>query len=148
MKIDSKRFGEIDVDESTIITLTTGILGFPKYKKYVLIDPNKKSPLKWLQSTENKNLAFVVTDPNIFVKDYEVQVNAADIEDLDIDDPNQTVQLIIVTVPKDPSMMTGNFKGPLVINLKNNYGKQLVLENSDYEIKYRLLSAHKKAANS
>lgn len=148
MKISSKRFGQISINEETIITLTTGVLGFPKYTKYVLIDPNKKSPLKWFQSIEDPNLAFVVTDPNIFIKDYEVQVNAIDIQDLDVKDPEDTVQLVIVTVPTDPSQMTANFKGPIVINTKNNKGKQLVLDTDKYQIKYRLLLERKKAVNS
>ena len=148
MKISTKRFGEININESTILNFTTGILGFPKFKNYVLIDPNKKSPLKWLQSIENPNLAFVVTDPNIFIKDYEVQVNATDIEDLDVKDAEDTVQLVIVTVPSDPAKMTANFKGPLIINMKNKMGKQLVLETSKYKIKYRLLADQAEAVNS
>ncbi|MEA1972126.1 MAG: flagellar assembly protein FliW [Candidatus Cloacimonadota bacterium] len=148
MKISTKRFGEINIDESTVVKFGNGILGFPKYREYVLIDPNKKSPLKWLQSIKNPNLAFVVTDPNIFMSDYEIQVNANDIDDLDVKDAKDTVQLVIVTVPSDPSKMTANFKGPLIINMKNKLGKQLVLETSKYDIKYQLLDNQEKAVNS
>ena len=73
MKIQTTRFGEIDIDESKIITFTEPILGFPDSKKFVLLD-NAKSLFKWLQSTENKELAFVMIDPLQIMDNYEVSV--------------------------------------------------------------------------
>ncbi len=140
MKIKTKRFGEIEIDPKTKITFPSGILGFAGYKDYVLIDSNKKSPLKWLQSMESPDLAFVVTDPLIFKPDYQIRLYKADLEEIEVDDPTRVAQLVIVTVPKDPSKMTANLKGPLLINTVNNLGKQVVLDHPDYDLKFRLLS--------
>ncbi len=140
MKIKTKRFGEIEIDPKTKITFPSGILGFADHKDYVLIDANKKSPLKWLQSLESPDLAFVVTDPLIFKPDYQIRLYRADLEEIKVDDPTRVAQLVIVTVPKDPGKMTANLKGPLLINTENNLGKQVVLDHPDYDLKYRLLS--------
>jgi len=147
MKIMTKRFGAIEIDESTIITFPNGILGFPKNKKYSLLDTNANSPLKWLQSVETPELAFVVTDPLTFYPEYEIKARVSDLEDIELSDPTRSMQFVIVTVPRNPADMTANFKGPLVINTENFMGKQLVLEDSDYEIKRRLLPKRRQVAN-
>ncbi len=140
MKIMTKRFGEIEIDPKTKITFPSGLLGFSGYKDFVLIDANKKSPLKWLQSMDSPDLAFVVTDPLIFKPDYQIRLYRSDLEEIKVSDPTRVAQLVIVTVPKDPAKMTANMKGPLLINTENNLGKQVVLDHPDYDLKYRLLS--------
>ncbi|MCD4829263.1 MAG: flagellar assembly protein FliW [Candidatus Cloacimonetes bacterium] len=140
MNIKTKRFGEIDIDPKSTIHFPSGLLGFAKSKDFVLLDPSKKSPLKWLQSVDEPELAFVVTDPLIFKPDYEIRVFESDLLELKVEDPSTVVQLVIVTVPRDPARMTANLKGPLLINTANNIARQLVLDNPDYEIKHRLLS--------
>lgn len=139
MKIYTTRFGEIEVNEETVITFPSGILGFPDVKKYVLLDVDENSPLKWLHSVEDPSLAFVVTDPNLFKADYVVDVQRKDLKDIDVTEAEEVIVLVLVTVPREPSRMTANLKGPVLINAKNNLAKQLIVDNQDYDIKYRLL---------
>ncbi len=139
MNIKTKRFGDIEIDPKTSIHFPSGILGFPRFRDYVLLDPNAKSPLKWLQSVDEPNLAFVVTDPLIFKPDYEIRVFPSDLEELKVEDPTTVVQLVVVNVPRDPSKMTANLRGPLLINTANHLARQIVLDDPDYDIKFRLL---------
>ena len=139
MKIYTTQFGEIEINEETIITFPNGILGFPNYKKYAIIDVDENSPLKWLHSCEEPSLAFVVTDPNLFRSDYSIDAWKRDLEDIEVTDAADVLVLVLVTVPADPSKMTANLKGPVLINTKNNKAKQLIVDNPDYDIKYRLL---------
>ena len=148
MKVITRRFGEIDIKSETVSNFDKGILGFPEMKKYVLLDPNSKSPLKWLQSIDKPELAFVVTDQNIFFSTYEIRVHASELTEIDLNDAAKSIQLVIVTVPNNPSEMTANLRGPLIINTDNMKGKQIILDDSDYEIKYRLLQEEKMAVNS
>jgi flagellar assembly factor FliW len=139
MKIYTTQFGEIEINEETVITFPNGILGFPKYTKYALIDVDENSPLKWLHSVEEPSLAFVVTDPNLFKPDYTIDAWKKDLEDIDVTNAEEVIVIVLVTVPRDPSKMTANLKGPVLINTKNNLAKQLIVDNQDYDIKYRLL---------
>jgi len=43
MLLETTRFGMISVDESRAITFPKGLLGFPAYKRYVLIEPADNS---------------------------------------------------------------------------------------------------------
>ncbi len=146
IKIKS-RLGEIEIDPQTTIIFERGILGFPDLKKYVLIDLDPSSPLKLLQSLEDETIGFVVTNPIIFKPDYGIKIKRNDLEEIGITNPKQILSLVIVHVPKNPEEMTANLKGPIIINSKLRKGKQLVLDQTDYELKYRLLPKMKKAAN-
>jgi flagellar assembly factor FliW len=139
MKIQTRRFGELEIDETTIISFPNGVLGFPSDKRYVLLDPKRESALKWLQAVENPELAFVVTDPLLFKPDYQVRVFQADLQDIEVENASEVAQLVIVTVPRDPGKMTANLKGPILVNLKNRKAKQIVLDDAEYDLKYRLL---------
>ena len=139
MKIYTTQFGEIEINEETIINFPAGILGFPNFKKYALIDVDENSPLKWLHSVEEPSLAFVVTDPNLFKPDYSIDAWKRDLEDIVVTDAEDVIVLVLVTVPSEPSKMTANLKGPVLINTKNNMAKQLIVDNPEFDIKYRLL---------
>lgn len=140
MKAYTTRFGEIEISEETIISFPNGILGFPDQTNYALINTDDNSPLKWLQSLDDPTLAFVVTNPNLFKSDYMVDAYRKDLADINVQSEEEVLVLVIVTVPKDPSKMTANLKGPILINTQNRLAKQLVIDNNEYEIKYRLLS--------
>jgi flagellar assembly factor FliW len=146
IKIKS-RLGEIEIDQETIITFERGILGFPNLKKYALIDLDSSSPLKYLQALEDENIGFVVTNPIIFKSDYEIKIKRNDLEEIGINNPKHILSLVIVHVPENPEEMTANLKGPIIINSNLRKGKQLVLDQTDYELKYRLLPKMKKVAN-
>ena len=148
MKIITRRFGEVEIDPATLITFPNGILGFPNAKEFVLLDPNSKSPLKWLQSITEPTLAFVITDPKLFKDDYVVNVFRKDLEDIQVKDPENVLIWVIVTVPRDPSKMTANLKGPLLLNTENMVAKQMILEDQDYDLKYQLIADEKSAAVS
>ncbi len=60
LKIKTSRFGELEVDEQSVVSIMGGVLGFPKETKYVLLEYNP--PFSWLQSIENADLAFVVVN--------------------------------------------------------------------------------------
>ena len=139
MKVKTSNFGEIELNEDTFITFPTGILGFPNYKKYAIIDVDENSPLKWLQSVEEPAISFVITDPSLFYQGYSVDAWKNDLADIEIEEAEDAIVLIIVTVPTDPALMTGNLKGPILINAKTRLAKQLIIDNPEYDIKYRLL---------
>ncbi len=143
----NSKIGEVEIDPETVISFPKGILGFPKFTEYVLLNPDDNSPLKLLQSMERSDLAFIVTNPRIFKQDYQIKTYRKNLDDIGIKNPEDILDLVIVTIPTDPSRMTANLKGPLLINSLDKLGKQLVLDDKEYSIKYPLLKPIKKVAN-
>ena len=56
MKIDTTRFGELEVENSDIISFKEGLLGFENLKKFFVVDPGDQTLILWLQSTEQPNI--------------------------------------------------------------------------------------------
>lgn len=147
MKFFTTRFGNVEIDDKKIITFRKGILGFPDLHEYAILDSNDKSPLKWLQAIKDPAVAFVITDPLIFIPDYKIDVYRSDIEDIGVEKLEDVLNFVIVTVPRNPKKMTANLKGPILINTKNNEAKQLVLDDPKYDLRYRLLADEDMVAN-
>jgi len=140
MKVKTTRFGEIEVREEDILTFPRGLIGFPSLKRYVLLDHPGGGPFKWLQALDQPQTAFAVTDPLIFFPDYRIPVSLEDLAEIKIKDPSDGVVVVILVVPKDPYRITANLQGPLVINVKERLGMQLVLNVPGYTTKHFIFS--------
>ncbi|MCX6124755.1 MAG: flagellar assembly protein FliW [Proteobacteria bacterium] len=139
MKVKTTRFGEIEVPENDVIHLPLGLIGFPELKKYVLLDHDKDSPFKWFQSLEDGAIAFVLIDPLLFKPDYVAEVTDNELTELEVNAEEDLVISVIVTVPSNPQNMTANLKAPLIFNLKNRRGKQVILNTSQYNTRHNIM---------
>lgn len=146
IQVKTTRFGEIEVRESDVIELPSGLIGFPELTKYVLLDHDKESPFKWLQSLQDGGIAFVLINPLLFNPDYTVEVSEAEVSDLKLTSEEDAVISVIVTMPSNPQNMTANLKAPLVFNLKNRRGKQLILNNPAYTTRHNVMEELKRRA--
>lgn len=144
MLIDTRHFGQIEIDEKGIIDFPEGLPGFEYVKKFVLLsNSDEDNVFWWLQSVDKPDLAFVVIEPKYIKEDYEVDVPDEEVEVLNIDEKCDITVLSIVVVPEDITQMTANLKAPIIINNTNKKGKQVVLECKDYSIKHYIMQEHK-----
>lgn len=128
----------MDINEGDIITFPKGILGFEELKQYILLNLDTESPFGYLQSIEDPDLTFVVVDPVAIWPDYQVEVPSQEIAELEIESPDDVAVLSIVTIPADPKQMTANLQGPVLVNIKNRKGKQVVLSGDGYTTRHRI----------
>ncbi|MEK6580041.1 MAG: flagellar assembly protein FliW [Bdellovibrionota bacterium] len=136
MNVKTGRFGEITIGCEEIIFVPQGILGFPEFTKFCLVDPGDDTLILWLQSIENPNIAFAVLEPKIFKADYTVRLSAAELRELKFENVNQSAVFSILTIPQDITQMMANLKAPVVINLKEQIAKQVVLQENEFSIKH------------
>lgn len=137
MEIQTSRFGTISVDDDRIIAIRGGLLGFPSFTRYALIQGGTESFFLWLQSVEEPNLAFLVTDPTLFFKEYQVPVWKETAQELQIADP-PNVQIFVVC-NRVGEWLTGNLLGPLVVNADNRQAQQVVLTEKKWTTRQPLL---------
>ena len=119
--------------------MPAGVIGFPELKEFVLIDHDKNSPFKWLQSLTDGAVAFVVMNPLLFKPDYVVEVGGIELSDLEIEKEEDAIVSVILTMPSDPKKITANLKAPLIFNLNNRKGKQIILSNSDFSTRHNIV---------
>ncbi len=138
MQIETSRFGTIVVKEEQIFHLPEGIIGFPEWTRYILINHREGSPFQWFQSIENQDLAFVLMDPLDLVADYDIDLSPEDSLLLQIDQPvAEITALVVVNISKQPpSEITANLLAPVVINSGKKIAKQIILYQSDYSVRH------------
>lgn len=136
MKVKTVRFGELEVSQEEKITFPEGILGFPELTQYCLVDPGDDTLILWLQSLQNPQIAFPVLEPKIFKNDYIVKLSAQELKQLALANINQSIVFTILTIPKDVTQMTANLKAPIVVNLREQIGRQVVLQENEYTLKH------------
>lgn len=139
MKFKTIYHGEIEYDEKEIITFNKGIPGFPSLSKYVVLNIKENPMFKVIHSIEDEKVGFIVVSPFLIKEDYEVKLTEELIKGLKIEKPEDTLVYNTVTVNTDCKKITTNLRAPLVINIKNNLGEQLILNNEEYKIKHTLV---------
>jgi len=135
MKVDTTRFGSVEIEPEDILDFPSGLLGLEDCRQWVLLADAENDALGWLQSTARSDFAFAVVSPRRFVPDYQVRVSRGELSPLDLTDVRQAQVLAIVG--KGDRGITINLKAPLVINLERRLGRQ-VITNGDMPIAYEL----------
>lgn len=146
MIVETSRFGQVEVADDRVIEFPKGLLGFARYKRYVLIQPSDDGYFYWLQAVDTPELAFVVTDPSLFVQGYQVPLKTEQMNELGVDHEDDAQVFVIVN--KRGSVLTGNLQGPLVINTTHKRGEQLVLADRRYNTRVPLLDTGAAAATA
>ena len=140
MKAATRLFGEIEIDESKIITFEDGIIGFPDMKKFTLIFDEEKEgrpSISWLQSMDEPEIAFPVMDPLFVCEAYNPSVEDELLKNLGTIKEDNLYVLVTVTVPKDIKELAVNLKAPIVINTDTRKASQIIVED-DLPVRYRI----------
>ena len=137
MQVKTTRFGVVEIADDKVINFPQGLLGFPEHTRYCLLEPGEDACFFWLQSIDEPALAFVVTDPALFFKEYEVPVRAEQAQSLSID--NVEDAQIFVIVNKVGQVLTANLQGPLLVNTLNLTGQQLVLADKRWTTRHTMM---------
>ncbi len=136
MEFPTKRFGVIKVEEDHILHFPEGLIGFPEYRRFIVMDLDKPGLLKWLQCLDAQSLGFVILDPRVPFSDYDPAFAPQDLEPLEALHPSELVLLSVVTVPQDVKQMTVNLLAPLVVNPAKRLGKQVITTDPEYTTKH------------
>ena len=139
MKVLTKAYGQVEVNERQRITFPSGLFGFESFKEYVLLDAEQQ-PFYWLQSLDVEQVAFVLINPFLFRPDYEMNIDNEELLPIGITDPGKAVIFSIVTISSDDSPMTANLQGPLVINRDSRLGIQAILTDTRWRTKHDRLA--------
>lgn len=135
IKIETTRFGTLEVDAESFIIIPSGLIGFPEKQRFIMLD--HKYPFSWLQSIDDPNLAFVVVDGSEFGDNY-CQIKPPDDKDLALLDDDEYAILVIVTVRKESSLTTANLKAPIIVNLRNRQGVQAIYDHPELSTRFSL----------
>ena len=118
MHITSTRFGVLNIPDEALLSFPSGLLGFPEWTRYVILDHDTDAPFKWLHCAEEGSLAFVVIDPALFNENYHVTISSEARGEVEGTEADELGLAVILTIPSDdPSAVTANLRGPLLFPL-------------------------------
>jgi flagellar assembly factor FliW len=131
----SARFGELEVPEDSVIEFPSGMIGFPRAQRFVMLD--YKPPFSWLHSVEDPALAFVVVDGFEFGSNYDIPPPIGD-KDTGLEEGDEYAILVVVTVRQDAKLTTANLKAPLFVNVRNRKGVQVIFDSPSLSTRHPL----------
>lgn len=149
MKIDTRLFGEVDIEDEKIITFDKGIIGFPEMKRFTLIYDEEKGSdagIRFLQSVEEPRFAMPVMDPLLVKDGYNPSVNDELLAGIGKLTEENILVLVSVTIPSELEKMSVNLQGPFVINTTEKKACQVIVESDEYPVRfpiYDILKARK-----
>ena len=144
-KVNTSRFGEIEVDEKKIVHFERGIPAFEDEHEFVILPYEEESPYYFMQSLQSPDLAFLLTIPFLFFPEYTFEIDDETMAELEIKNQDDVYYYSMITIPNGSiRYMTANLLAPVVLNGENMRAKQVVLDKSNYTTKHRLFPEPKK----
>lgn len=134
MKTINTRFGQVEYDPDNLLHFPTGMVGFPQLHDFIVMPNKKQGPLFWIQSVDDPDIAFVLTDPSNFFLDYVVVPDESERELLKIAAEDPCFVLAVVTVPPNQEI-TLNLSAPILFAPQTNRAMQVILDDPKYKIK-------------
>ncbi|GJL77158.1 MAG: flagellar assembly factor FliW [Nitrospinaceae bacterium] len=141
MIYETTRFGPLEVKENEILNFPVGLYGFERERDFIRLpfNPNIESPMEWLQSLKTPGLAFVITDPFLYVPDYSVKLTEEEKKQIRFEPGHTLMTRAIVTLPENYLEMTANLVAPIIVNLNSGLARQFVLTSMEYDTRHYLL---------
>lgn len=147
MKVLTKFFGEVELDEKKVLEFPNGIIGFEDFKKYAILydeQNEEEKRISWLQSLEEPKLALPVIDPLAIMSEYTPMIEDELLKPLGNPADEDLLVLLAMTVPSDMTKVTANMKAPFIINAVTCKGAQIIVDNADYPVKFNVYESVQK----
>lgn len=144
MKINTTRFGELEVNPDEILNFPRGMPGFEKNTRYQLMQEDKDgSVVFYLLSIDDPNVTFSIVNPALFGIFYELKLSDEEVALLQAGSPDDLAVVLIVyrsqdvNAQKTPGGVAANINGPLVLNMAKKLGLQKVLVGPQCDLTLR-----------
>jgi len=138
MEVKTTRLGVVEIADDRVIHFPKGLLGFSGQTRFCLLEPGDDACFFWLQSVDEPSLAFVVTDPSLYVPEYSVPIRPEQMIELKLNKLDEAQVFVIVN--KVDQTLTGNLQGPLVVNTLTRTGEQMVLAEKRWTTRHPLVN--------
>lgn len=138
IKVNSARFGEVEINEEQVITFPSGIAGFDMLKNWCLLHLDDAPDYNWLQSLEEPGISLLLADPDQLFEGYVADVREEQVTDLDMPTEGEGVPSLVMRVvlkwDEEKRSFFANLRAPIIFNLDNRRAVQVILQKADYSM--------------
>lgn len=126
------RFGEIEYQTENLLHFPEGLIGFERLHDFIVMPNEKEGPLFWIQSVEDPQIAFILTDPSNFFLDYQVAPDQQERQKLQLAEDAPCFALTVVSVNPERQISL-NLAAPILFAPASNRALQVILEGTQYQ---------------
>ena len=123
--------------DKTVIHFSNGIYGFEDVHDFVLLQEDENHVIWSLQAADGPYPSLIVVDPTLLMPGYTPHLGAAERRALDNPQAEDLCWLAVAVIRKKLEDTVVSLRSPIVINVKNHVGMQVILEDCDYPLRYR-----------
>lgn len=135
MKIETRYFGAMEIDDREIVRFVQPIYGFEELTEYALLSDNDIGDcFLWLQSVADPEVCFILLDPGVLSRPYAPSLTGDTLALLGNLAAEDAVVRLMSVIPEDFTKATVNLKSPIVLNTTKRLAAQVMLEE-DYPIR-------------
>ena len=127
IKINTKQFGDLEIDKTSVFNFKDGLYGFENLHNFIIINEEETEPFKWLLSIDDPSIGFPILSPYFIDTEYTI------IQDFD---PQRYVLFLIITLQDEQGNITANMKAPIVLDIVNLEGEQIIIPIEKYTTDY------------
>lgn len=148
LQFDSPRFGPIEVSDDAVVHFERGLPGFPGCSRFIVMDHDRETPLKWLQCVDRPEVAFLIVEPGEIGASYELDVPAEALPVLGLthESPPENVVVFLI-LNAEEGQLTANLRAPIVVNLATRGACQLILEDASAPLRHPIAKRAKAEAS-
>jgi flagellar assembly factor FliW len=140
MQFKLQRLGaqEVSIDPQSIITFPQGIQPFES-QRYKLFHEEGKASVFWLQSLDDPELLFSLTDPDMLSLSYEVSLSDEEQKLLQISSGDELILAVILykDVEAASRSLQVNTRAPIILNVTRRLGLQKLLQEFETAVSIR-----------
>lgn len=139
MDINTRDFGTVSVEEDALYHFPEGLYGFENIQEFCVFSQSfdEEIAFLYLQAKDSLDPCFLVFEPWDLYPNYAPSLLEADLNALDATGPEELIFLAITTIFPNPEELSLNVKSPVVLNPRTRIGRQVILENRDYPIRFQ-----------
>jgi flagellar assembly factor FliW len=150
MILATKYFGELECAEDALIDFPEGIPGFEHARQFVCLEQPIARPIVYLQSVTEPDLCFLTMPARSLETSYEVQLSTEEAERLHLNPGSakigEDVACMAIVSAEPGTDATANLFAPVVINIRNRIGLQVIQSHSQYDFRHPIASCAEEVA--
>ena len=140
MLIKTSTFGPLEINEDKIITFRDGIPGFEELTRFIVVVLEQTKPFFWLQAID-EDISLPLISPFDIKADYSPIIDDSVFADLLLEREEDLLVLAVAVIPPEVTKMTANLAAPILINIAANFGRQVLIEGGEYQIREPIFEA-------
>ena len=131
MKFTNRQFGELEFEDNHVVLFPDGLIGFERFRKFLIVDDEATEPFRWLVSVEDGTLSFPLLDPALLLPGYAADAATGS---------GKTV-FVVASLRGAAGTSTVNLRSPIVIDNAARTAHQVVLDDEGLPLQFPLAPA-------